>query len=85
MLKVTKNAEQYFNVMTDLGCFTMCGAPQGFVNTPGISTERLVQEVSSPPDCFAPPALGPRQWLDDSLLYSDTILIDFLRGLERFL
>jgi len=76
----------------------MKGAPMGFVNTPGVYQERIVHEILGatainfhpdthnlhPTSVFANQPAGALQWLDDTVIYSDTFE-GYLKTLEYIL
>ena len=75
MLRVRPDCTQYFAISTVFGVFRMLATPMGFVNTPFIYQERIVAEILGGVNdgaLFGRPHSGVLQWLDDSLVYSET-------------
>ena len=75
MLRVSPDCTQYFAISTIFGVYRMLAAPMGFVNTPFIYQERIVAEILGGVEndsLFGRPHSGVLQWLDDSLVYSET-------------
>ena len=59
----------------------MLGVPMGWVNSPVLFQNRLMEEVLQPQDLYLSHAI---QWIDDTLLYG-TDSNDYLDALSRFL
>ena len=77
-------SQQYFNIKTPFGTYTLLGAPQGFLNTPGVYQDRIVSEILQPANLYRERGEGAIQWLDDTLLFAkDTD--KYLSALDRFL
>lgn len=79
MLPVHEDSRKYFAISTIFGTYEMLGAPQGFLNTPAVYSDRMIVEVLQ--DLFM---RGANQWLDDTLLYASTF-DGYLKVLDLFL
>jgi len=84
MLTTHEQSQQYFGITTVFGTYYLVGAPMGFVNTPQVYSDRIVNEVLQPSQLFMQSRRGVLQWLDDSLLYS-TDFKSYLQLLDAFL
>eukprot|EP00924_Labyrinthula_sp_SR-Ha-C_P001753 augustus_masked-scaffold_64-processed-gene-0.13-mRNA-1 protein AED:1.00 eAED:1.00 QI:0/0/0/0/1/1/4/0/1152 len=71
-LRIEEGAEKYLGMVTPWGCYTMLMAPQGYVNTPQIYQERVINEVLGGVSESSLFGNGVLQWIDDSLLYTST-------------
>ena len=78
LLGLTGNADM-LTLVTPFGCYRMNVCPQGYLNSPNVYQDRIVNEV-----------LGPLHlhicvnWVDDCLVYDDTELA-FLNSLDKVL
>lgn len=75
LLGVTDEARDMFCINTVFGVFRLRGAPQGFINTPSCFQQRIqscVLKCGTPDSIFETPGNGVLQWLDDSILYSQS-------------
>ena len=88
MLATQEEDTKFFGISTPWGIFKMSGAPMGFINTPGVFQDRMVNEILGGVDkeksVFATHPYGVLQWLDDSVLYAPTFQ-KYLHLLERIL
>eukprot|EP00924_Labyrinthula_sp_SR-Ha-C_P001742 snap_masked-scaffold_64-processed-gene-0.37-mRNA-1 protein AED:0.39 eAED:0.40 QI:0/0/0/1/1/1/2/0/1625 len=71
-LPVAENSRKYFTIVTYFGCYEMCGSPQGWVNTPQLFQNRMLTDILRPLDLFAKTSNGVIQWIDDTLLFSES-------------
>src|SRR5690606_26591057 len=51
-LPVEESSRQYFTLITYFGAFEMCGSPQGWVNTPQLFQNRMVEELLIPANLY---------------------------------
>ena len=75
MLKTSDDASKYFAISTPFGCYRLLASPQGFVNTPFLYQERMINEVlggTTEGSLFGTAPGGVLQWLDDSLCYAQS-------------
>ena len=83
-LSVHEDSRKYFTLVTQEGSYTMLGSPMGFVNTPQVFQNRMLEEILKPTGLYSRENCGIIQWVDDSLLYApdfDT----FIRSLDIYL
>eukprot|EP00924_Labyrinthula_sp_SR-Ha-C_P004437 snap_masked-scaffold_1-processed-gene-0.9-mRNA-1 protein AED:1.00 eAED:1.00 QI:0/0/0/0/1/1/2/0/1072 len=71
-LRVEDGAQKYLGMVTPWGCYTMLMAPQGYINTPQIYQERLINEVLGGLNRDSLFGNGVLQWIDDSLIYASS-------------
>eukprot|EP00924_Labyrinthula_sp_SR-Ha-C_P015563 augustus_masked-scaffold_4-processed-gene-3.53-mRNA-1 protein AED:1.00 eAED:1.00 QI:0/0/0/0/1/1/2/0/621 len=64
-----------FTLVTRRLAYRMNGAPMGWCNTPALFADRIVNQIvdEEEPRYFCKQTTGIAAWLDDLLLYSDTI------------
>ena len=79
-----KSSQKYFTHVTQSSAWTLLGAPMGSTNTPAVVADRMVNEVAREAKLFCKKPTGCCVWLDDILLYSDTI-DGYFEGLNRLL
>eukprot|EP00924_Labyrinthula_sp_SR-Ha-C_P011423 augustus_masked-scaffold_46-processed-gene-0.9-mRNA-1 protein AED:0.36 eAED:0.36 QI:0/-1/0/1/-1/1/1/0/2648 len=85
MLPISKDAEKYFNISTPFGCYRLLGSPMGLINTPFVYSTRMISYILGGHNgVFGTPNQGCLQWLDDSLVYSQTFE-GFISVLETIL
>ena len=84
-LRVEKSSQEIFVITTPFGAFRMKGAPMGWCNTPQLFQARIVQEILHPIGLFCKLSRGILQWIDDSLIYSDSFdeLLDMMKKFLR--
>ena len=80
-LRTHPSSYPYFTIVTSFGCYTMKGAPMGWVNTPALFSNRIMQEILEPAGLLQEGAI---QWLDDTLIY-DSDFRGYLAKLDKFL
>ena len=83
-LPTAESSRQYFNIITAHGAHQMCGAPMGWLNTPMIFQERIMNEILRPAGLYGNIDTGACQWIDDSLIYS-TSPAAFIDAITKFL
>eukprot|EP00924_Labyrinthula_sp_SR-Ha-C_P010310 augustus_masked-scaffold_23-processed-gene-2.61-mRNA-1 protein AED:1.00 eAED:1.00 QI:0/0/0/0/1/1/5/0/1049 len=71
-LRVEDGAQKYLGMVTPWGCYTMLMAPQGYINTPQIYQERLINQVLGGLNRDSLFGNGVLQWIDDSLIYASS-------------
>ena len=84
LLPVHPAHSTFFCISTVYGCYKLLGAPMGFINTPSIYQDRLVNEVLNGISEDGLFGKGCLQWLDDTLIYSSN-WENFLQVYEKYL
>jgi|GEM_PF-2679083 len=76
MLQVSRSSTKYFGITTPFGVYLMLGAPMGFLNTPAVFMQRIIQYILGGVDnegsLFGRSGSGALQWLDDTMMYSQS-------------
>jgi len=86
-LPVEEESRKFLVMITENSAYEYCGSPMGFVNTPVVFQNRIVNELLEEAKINGKDSIFLRnvlQWIDDSLLHAKTIS-EYLAALEAFL
>ena len=70
-LRVHEDSQKFLNIVTLEGNYCMLGSPMGFLNTPQVFQNRMLEEILKPTGCYSREHTGLLQWVDDTLIYSE--------------